>query len=247
MITSLFFDLDGTLLPMDLETFTKGYLKSLAGAMAKEGFEPQALIQNVLKGVSAMGKHPASQTNEEAFWQALVPAYGQKKLEESKPAFDEYYRSRFDECKASCLAPNPQIPGLIAKAKALGFRIVLATNPLFPKDAIKKRLEWIGLKPEDFELVTTYEDSRFTKPNPDYFLETARRADIAPEEVLMIGNDLEEDYGAIKAGMQLYVLDDCLIPSPNRTVNDFHHGSVSDLEAYLEKLVKVQKPLQSQA
>lgn len=245
MITTLFFDLDGTLLPMDLETFTRGYLGSLSRAMAKEGYEPHELVKNVMKGVASMSAHPSEQTNEQAFWQTLIPVYGQEMIDRSKPAFDEYYRTLFDECKNSCLAPNPEIPQLIEKARALGFRLVLATNPLFPRDAIRKRLEWIGLKPEDFELVTTYEDSHYTKPNPEYFKETARRAGIRPEEVLMIGNDLEEDYGAIPAGMKLFVLEDCLIPSKNRSVDEFDHGHVPELEAFLEKLAASQKKDQS--
>ena len=46
--------------------------------------------------------------------------------------------------------------------KELGLRAVLATNPIFPAVATRSRIRWAGLEPEDFELCTTYENSRIT-------------------------------------------------------------------------------------
>lgn len=55
--------------------------------------------------------------------------------------------------------------------KAKGYPLVLATNPLFPRMATLERVAWAGLDPADFVLITTFENCRFTKPNPGYFLE----------------------------------------------------------------------------
>ena len=43
----------------------------------------------------------------------------------------------------------------------MGLRVALATNPIFPEAAIKSRIRWAGLEPEDFELYTTYENIGF--------------------------------------------------------------------------------------
>jgi len=32
----------------------------------------------------------------------------------------------------------------------MGFRVALATNPIFPAIATEKRIRWAGLTPEDF-------------------------------------------------------------------------------------------------
>lgn len=238
MITTLFFDLDGTLLPMDLEGFTKAYLKSMAKTMAPYGFDPQILAGNIMKSIGVMGSHDPAQTNEKAFWDFFSSVYGEKVLE-SEPVFETYYRTAFSSCQAACPA-DPHIPALIESAKKLGFRIILATNPIFPRIAVENRIRWAGLKPDDFEWITSYENSSFTKPDPRYFLQTAEKAGVKPENVLMIGNDLREDYGAVQAGMKLYILTGCLIPAEGRSVDEFPHGTVSDLKAYLKKLKEKQ-------
>ena len=59
----IFFDLDGTLLPMDNDAFTKGYLGLLAVAVTPYGFEPKSMISAMWKGVAAMVKNDGSRTN----------------------------------------------------------------------------------------------------------------------------------------------------------------------------------------
>ena len=91
-----------------------------------------------------------------------------------------------------------------------GYDVILATNPIFPLEGVRTRLSWVGLTPEDFSLVTTYESSSYTKPNPAYFTQTSQQAGKRPGECLMVGNDLAEDTGAVAAGLSLYVVTDCL-------------------------------------
>ena len=42
--TTILFDLDGTLLPMDQDEFVKAYFSKLAKKLAPLGYEPQKLI-----------------------------------------------------------------------------------------------------------------------------------------------------------------------------------------------------------
>ena len=67
-IRMVFFDLDGTLLPMDMDEFTDGYFKLLAKKAAPRGYEPQALVKAIWHGIAAMMKNDGSCMNEEAFW-----------------------------------------------------------------------------------------------------------------------------------------------------------------------------------
>lgn len=71
MITTLLFDLDGTLLPMDTEVFTKHYFSLLVQKLAPYGYEAKPLIGAVLAGIEAMAVNDGSVTNEEAFWKLL--------------------------------------------------------------------------------------------------------------------------------------------------------------------------------
>ena len=56
-ITTILFDLDGTLLPMDQDEFVRAYFKLLAKKLAGHGYDPQALLGNIWKGVEAMVKN----------------------------------------------------------------------------------------------------------------------------------------------------------------------------------------------
>ena len=43
-LTTVLFDLDGTLLPMDNDAFTKGYFKLLAAKLAPLGYDARQLV-----------------------------------------------------------------------------------------------------------------------------------------------------------------------------------------------------------
>ena len=67
-IKMIMFDLDGTLLPMDMEEFTGGYFKLLAPKMIAYGYETDKLVKSIWHGTGAMVRNNGSCSNEEAFW-----------------------------------------------------------------------------------------------------------------------------------------------------------------------------------
>ena len=84
-----------------------------------------------------------------------------------KTIFNDFYNTSFlDTIKYT--KPNPEALKIINEIKSLGLKVMLTTNPIFPFVATKERMGFIGLKPEDFDYVTTYENSKYTKPNPLY-------------------------------------------------------------------------------
>ena len=117
--------------------------------------------------------------------------------------------------------------------KDAGVRVALATNPLFPAVATESRIRWAGLEPEDFELFTTYENIGFCKPNLDYYREILRRMDLAPEDCLMVGNDVGEDMVAERLGMRVFLLTDCMINKDSADINAWPHGGFAALTEYL--------------
>ena len=46
-ITTVLFDLDGTLLPMDQDTFVKAYFGRLAKKLAPQGYETEHLVSAI--------------------------------------------------------------------------------------------------------------------------------------------------------------------------------------------------------
>lgn len=230
-LTTVLFDLDGTLLPMDQDVFTRGYFKELAAKAAPRGYEAKGLVDAIWAGTAAMVKNDGSQTNEEAFWGRFAQIYGEQALKD-KPLFDEFYENEFQNAQKLC-GFAPEAAQAVAEAKRLGLRVALATNPIFPEAATCSRIRWAGFEPEDFELFTAYENTSCCKPNPAYFECVAQRLGVEPVECLMVGNDAAEDTAAEAAGMSVFLLTDCLINNEQRDISVYPHGSWPQLMEYL--------------
>ncbi|MBQ3061226.1 MAG: HAD family hydrolase [Lachnospiraceae bacterium] len=235
-IKAVLFDLDGTLLPMEQEVFIKTYFKGLGAKLAMHGYEPKELLENVWTGTMKMIKNDGSKTNDKVFWDYFVTKYGEKVLEDIR-FFDEFYENNFDSVASVC-GHNLEAAKTVDILKEKGLRIALATNPVFPPIATIKRIGWARLSPEDFEIITNYENSRYCKPNPNYYMDILNQMNLEPEECLMVGNDVSEDMVAEKLGMKVFLLTDCLINSTDRDISDFPNGSFKELLEYVEKNIK---------
>ena len=233
-IKVVLFDLDGTLLPMDQDTFIKAYFGGLAKMLAGRGYDPEKLVSAIWACTSAMIQNNGDGTNEETFWRNFTGMFGEK-VREDEPYFDEFYRTEFQKVADVC-GFAPQAAAVIGALQKAGTRKVLATNPLFPAIATHSRIRWAGMKPEDFELVTTYENSSYCKPNLKYYEEILEKIGVAPEECLMVGNDVGEDMITEKFGMKVFLLTDCLINKDNVDISVYPNGNFGELMEYLKEL-----------
>ena len=235
MLKAVLFDLDGTLLPMDQDTFMKDYFGRLIRRLAPLGYTAEGFLAAMKAGIAAMVTNDGSRTNEEAYWDAYTAVSG-KEILNHMSVFEDFYENEFDEVAAVC-GCNPKAAELVHGLKEKGVRVILATNPLFPRIATQKRIRWAGLTPEDFELYTTYEDIGTCKPNPDYYREVLARTGLDAADCIMVGNDVAEDMIAgEKAGLRGFLLTDCLINTPRADVNDFPHGGFEELKAFIDGL-----------
>ena len=148
MLKAVLFDLDGTLLPMDLEEFQKSYFSSLAKFLAPYGYEPEKLVKDVWTGIKAMMKNDGTKSNEKAFWTVFASIYGEDAVEDEK-LFKEYYINHFHVNKKVC-GFDEDAKSIVDKVKAMGLRTALATSPIFPLIATSQRVSWAGLSENDF-------------------------------------------------------------------------------------------------
>lgn len=228
---AILFDMDGTLLPMDNDEFTRGYFGLLIGAVGHFGYNKDNLIPAMWKGVEAMVRNDGSVNNEARFWQVFEKIFG-KEVYEQIPTFDAFYKSGFHKAKA-LTKPTPLAKRAVTAAHSAAERVAVATNPLFPAVAIDARLSWADLSSADFDLVTTYENSHFCKPNPKYYLEICEKLGVEPKDCLMVGNNTKEDiWAADKIGMDTYLVTDCLIDEDD--CPDCKRGSFLELCEFLE-------------
>lgn len=227
---AIMFDLDGTLLPMDNDEFTKGYLYMLSKSVAHLGYTAETLIPAMWKGVSAMVRNTGERLNSELFWEVFSNLLG-KECYDHIPEFDKFYKTEFAQA-VRFSQPTPLAPRAVELAKSHADKVVLATNPFFPLVAVEARLGWTGAKAEDFDLITHYDNSKFCKPNPAYYGEICEKLGLNPKNCLMIGNNADEDIRAAQAvGMSTFLVTDCLICDGD--LPDTPKGSFKELIEFL--------------
>lgn len=227
----ILFDLDGTLLPMDQDIFVKTYFGYLAAKMEPYGYDAKPLVDGIWRGTAAMVKNDGSRTNEEAFWHCFSQIFGDR-VYDDQLLFEEFYRVEFQQARKIC-GFNPKSAETVNRLNSAGFRVALATNPIFPDVATQSRIRWAGLEPEDFALYTTYENSRYCKPNLDYYREVMGKLGCVPEDCVMVGNDVAEDMVAEKLGMRVFLLTDCLINKEGKDISVYSRGNLDDLMEYI--------------
>lgn len=240
MYKNVLFDLDGTLLPMDMDAFTKLYFGSLCKRFCPVlGVEPEVLVNAVWKGTAAMVKNDNSKTNKERFWEVASNECNMD-LTHYIEQFDDYYLTEFIEAKrATRQTPfAKKCVELVRQKLPEGGKLVAATNPIFPEVATMRRLNWAEVSPNNFDFITVYDNSGFCKPNLDYYRMICEKCGIKPEESLMIGNDVDEDLVAGELGFDTYLVTDTMVNRRNKDYSEYKHGTFEELFGYLADVFK---------
>ncbi len=219
MFKAVLFDLDGTLLPLDVEIFLKDYTDALA-AKAASVTDPKTFVKHLFYATQKVieDKNPDF-TNEEVFWEHFFQNMNEQK-DRIFPVIDEFYTKDFPLLGAEIKA-DKKGASLVKQLKQQGCRLVLATNAVFPRQAVVERMRWAHLNPEDFEIITTFENMHFCKPHIEYYQEILERLGENPDKCIMVGNDVEEDMIAGSLGMKTFLLDNFVIYRGSDTTYDY--------------------------
>ncbi|MEB1806035.1 MAG: HAD family hydrolase [Bacillaceae bacterium] len=235
MAKVILFDLDGTLLPMDTESFIQTYIKELTPRVAHI-VEPQQFVPSLWAGTEAMIKNlDPTKTNEQVFEETFLKAVNVRK-EDIWPTLDHFYETVFPTF-SHLTKPTQTAKKVVEEVVSQGYRVGIATNPVFPKVAIHHRLNWAGVADMPFEMVTVYEESTFTKPHTHYYESICNRLEVTPEECIMIGNDIQEDMVVSELGMKTFLVEGHVIDRGAPKYSFDESGSLEDL---YERIVKHQ-------
>ena len=210
MLKAVFFDLDGTLLPLVDEEFVKVYFKLLTTKMVNYGFDPEELVKHLLTSLKLMYKNDGSKTNAEVFWDYFETVYD-KEMVDKKIEFDKFYTNEFKGVNV-CIGENPYARDIVEFVKNNNLLCILSTNPIIPYDGAITRMSYVGLKEEDFDFITAYENFNYTKPNPMYFKTLLDKFNLKSDEVILFGNnELEDAWCAKQVGIKTYLIKDYLM------------------------------------
>lgn len=226
------FDLDGTLLPMDMKAFERAYFGGLCRTFTE--YTPEDLVRWVWAGTKAMAMNDGSRPNREAFAEVFTRESGVDYFE-NEERFLDYYRTVFQQCRDVC--PITDVSRRIVETlRQKGYLVAIATNPIFPEVATVSRLSWLGLDAASFPLVTTFENSVHAKPSLEYYRDVCRALGVEPADCVMIGNDVMEDGCAASLGMEVFLVEDFLLNTKELSTDGFAMGSLQDVLDWAEAL-----------
>jgi FMN phosphatase YigB (HAD superfamily) len=231
MTLTLLLDLDDTLLNTNIDSFIPAYFQALAKELAPH-IVPELMLRALMTGTKRMMEsEDFSQTLEQVFNAEFYPQI-HSPHEIILEALEEFYDHVFPTL-GGVTSPKPEAKPFIDWAFSQGFRIAIATDPLFPRKATYHRLVWAGFEPERFEIVSSFERFHFTKTHPAYYAEVLGHMGWSDGPVLMVGNDMDRDIRpAQMLGLATYhVDDDAAAPSGSEAGQ---RGKLADLRPWLE-------------
>ena len=232
---TILFDLDGTLLPMDMAAFEKAYFAGLCKKMA-EHIEPKELYHHIWEGTKRMIRNDGKKTNQEVF-QTYLNEHTPLNYDVCEPTFLDYYEHEFQDCVMACQI-SERSRKIIDVLQEKGYQTAIATNPIFPQIATDSRLKWLGIDPARFPLVTTFEHSHHAKPDPRYYQEVCERLQVNPHDCVMVGNDVIEDGVAATLGMRVMFITDCLLHEEKMSEVDHEMGTLAEFHEWCLQLPK---------
>ncbi|MDY0213597.1 MAG: HAD family hydrolase [Desulfuromonadaceae bacterium] len=236
-IDTILFDLDGTLLNVDMHQFIPAYLGGLAECLPTD-VDPSGFVRNMLKRTMERIEQGSdgSQTNEDFYLQAAKEDMGIE-AEHFRSGLECFYAETLPHLE-QYIQPLPLAPEIITRCIDKQLRIIIATNPVFPLPVTEARLKWGRIDHFEYLHVSSYETSRHCKPNLAYFSELLDSFDLAPQQCLMVGNDTEHDLSATHLGIKTFLVDTWVIDRGGAITPDFR-GNHLDLYRFLGHIPRI--------
>jgi len=231
-IDAIFLDLDGTLLGYQDETMGEVlyplYAKHFPSYTKEYGIAFQQGVVYMLQQTSAKPQHAN-------IWLAFADKM--KELlnmneETCKLHFTQAFESEgYNKLRERAKLYTEVTAKLMKIAHERNIKLVLATNPIFPKIAIERRLKWSGAQPEDFVCITHSENMHCTKSVAYYQHLLEQVVQCKAENTIMVGNDNKYDMIASELGINTWLIDEW-----ERSERKYKIDNVGSLEAFVQAL-----------
>ena len=230
--STLMIDLDGTLLDIEVAFFMGPMVQAMHGCF-DDLLTVDSFTDGLFKGIEEIMERPrpVGETNQHGFTSFFSTLTGVP-FGEVEGRFDRFYREVFPGLNGHA-RPRDGAGEFVSAAYEKGYRLVLATNPIFPTVAVMERLRWAKVDPDLFEFIPGLESMGSCKPQARYFEELATRLDTEPAACLMVGNDVQQDLPASDAGMDTFLVEGQVVDRGTGGLTPDGRGGFSELAEYL--------------
>ena len=240
MIRAVLFDLDDTLLSLNLTAFLGRYINGASGLLARASGK---LRVNIMSAYARAWLSVESESRRDHMTNAeLINSiiYKQTGIPLDDPVIcdliDCYEKTVVPRLGGGIVraTPKPGARAAVDTVHAMGLTCALATNPVVSLNCDLARLAWAGFSADDFELISCAENSTRAKPWAGYYEEFCGKLGVSPAECLMVGNDASRDFSHPDCRLRTIYVGHA---KPTRAV---WSGQMSDLAAALPKIVDAQ-------
>jgi len=232
-LRAILLDLDDTLIVNDMDAFGSAYFQALTKRMSAI-CPPVRFVEALQAGTHAMLHNDGrAGTNADVFLSEFLPRAGIR-AEDALPLFDRFYREDFEALRPTT-SVDPDARRLVMLARQEGYQLAVATQPVFPRQAILARLRWADVPDEEFryDLISSYETFSACKPQRLFFQTIVERLQRRPDECLMVGDSLEADMPAARYGLKTFWVDRGQESDPPK-IEANARGTLADLIRLLE-------------
>ena len=226
-VKAMLFDLDGTLLNVEMDAYISGYVHELARHFSDLANRCRFADAVVSTAFDLLKADRGEQTMEELFLELIEARLGIDG-DVFRSRLEDFYRDGLHHL-APLVRSFPLARRILRHCFDSGLRVIIATNPVFPRPVVDARLKWGQLDDFPYDLITSYENCRFCKPHRQYFVDILQSQGLKAEQTIMVGNDTEFDLPAQQAGLTTFLLDTCLIDRHNRSAHADFVGNHRDL------------------
>ncbi|MEF9934269.1 MAG: HAD family hydrolase [Clostridium sp.] len=239
MLDTVLFDLDGTLLNIDSDKFMEEYMVRLYKRVSNN-FTFEEFNNHMKEAIMAtIFSNDDSKTNEEVFKEKYKEVLG-RDIDDIYNHISDFYDDDYTTITGMYSKSNYMIKSVNMLLNK-GYKLVVATNPLFPLKALKTRVNWAGLNSEDFDFITPIEVMKFCKPNPRYYGQILDIIEKAPNQCMMVGNDVQEDMVAKTIDVNTYLVTNNIINRHDTVANADRISDSKGFYKFVKSLPKIPK------
>jgi FMN phosphatase YigB (HAD superfamily) len=201
MLTAVLLDLDNTLVLFDETAFYLRYMERIT-PFFEDLLVGEDFRDRLLRGIRALRKNDGQVSNQDFFMNVFCDGVADQR-QAIWDRFLRFYDTEYDQIPVSVRIPAG-LEGVIDQLQQHRLKLVVATNPIFPRIAQEKRLAWAGLSADRFELLTHLANMGYAKPHPEYYRQICAMIGVPPEQCLMVGNDGINDMIAGTVGLKTF-------------------------------------------
>ncbi|WP_321972117.1 HAD family hydrolase [Paratractidigestivibacter sp.] len=237
MIEAVLFDMDDTLLSLNLTAFLSRYVNGVSGLLARASGKPRVNIMSAYARawLAAEGEKRRDHLTNAQLINSII--YKQTKIPLDDPVIADmisYYEENYVPHLGGGMVRAEPKKGAHEAVQAvydLGLTCALATNPVVSAACDRARMGWAGFVESDFALVSCAENSTRTKPWAGYYEEFCGKLGLSPSECLMVGNDAKRDFAHPDCGLRTIYIGHA---RPSRAI---WSGHMEDLAEALPRII----------